>query len=775
MKFIRLDKWEDMIRRSIIAAKKQVANYNIRIAQTLIDDEEEDAPQNIRNHYVPMPIFKKKMDELLNNSGDKRLIGEIAKRMEYISSITDPSEKLRVAKDTLYNNESVMNEIGNIVLLGAYEKTQNKDDIDTGLFNLFKDPNVILNRIVRYDKSKIADPINWLMTLGFWAARQTGTAKKRKNKEILESEMDGNGILGSSGDGEIHLSQLLKLIKKIEELYQSKQIPPANLMKAKLQYTELSNRYDDITNTDRKKIEQLMLADSNVSPENFSGFDNDALIRQQVSENMSSDTEQLIPHMLSMLQTADKPEYKPFRDQYNLGSLMVKELRNTITNPDTLFNPNKRNKDGRYDVGAIYAHILTQTLLEVMSSYLTSKSTEFSEEYSPSNIKKAYSEFIRILVDKIKKDNHMSVSDKKGFSARAVNIKMDQFRQMFSVVEANGLVHGAANQIRTEYPEFNNLPWAELTDDNLMAIAKYIADKYYGDNTRSQRVYKDVSNSLAYRPSKVKTNSPEEKLNIIYNYLIPLRNKAKMMANNSGLRKKDLPEPLYRLPADDKLWQYGGKPTRSKFKNVEELVAAPQYQGAVAPSSMPYQMGNNYITRDTLMKQQGHSSPTMDPMLTVVEDNIMPKKQLTPTGIYASSNNMIKIAEALDEKGLYKESDVVTEIMSRLAYFGGLNNLNIPMKNRVIPWGDMDKEFEEVDQWRQEFPRYRTKDYKPDDASDIEDAKGSLTDMNAGVGPDSGISLFVDDPKSAGMEGLDKFKFDNRDENGKGYPKYSPN
>jgi hypothetical protein len=167
---------------------------------------------------------------------------------------------------------------------------------------------------------------------------------------------------------------------------------------------------------------------------------------------------------------------------------------------------------------------------------------------------------------------------------------------------------------------------------------------------------------------------------------------------------------------------------------------------------------------------------------------------------------LINISQELDDKGFYKQSDTIDNLV-RFAQYAGPQNLNLPMDTRVIPFGEMESEFEDVARKRRQYyPRLQPKEREQDDAADVEDVYGpqgeteedkeqykvnnksnNIFDINQGTqneggsifsvnGPSiGGIAQRIYDPKGAGYMGIDHFTWDNRDENKKGYPTYSPN
>ena len=164
---------------------------------------------------------------------------------------------------------------------------------------------------------------------------------------------------------------------------------------------------------------------------------------------------------------------------------------------------------------------------------------------------------------------------------------------------------------------------------------------------------------------------------------------------------------------------------------------------------------------------------------------------------------LINIAQKLDNDGFYKQSDMVDDLV-RTAQYAGPQNLNLPLETRVIPFSEMAQEFEDVARKRREYyPRLQPKEREQDDPEDVEDIYGpkgeteqravkdtdedtifdiNHDDQNEGAsiysinGPSiGGITQRIYDPKGAGYMGIDHFTWENRDENKKGYPTYSPN
>ena len=141
------------------------------------------------------------------------------------------------------------------------------------------------------------------------------------------------------------------------------------------------------------------------------------------------------------------------------------------------------------------------------------------------------------------------------------------------------------------------------------------------------------------------------------------------------------------------------------------------------------------------------------------------------------SIRIAEIANQLDGKKLYKLADEATKVLERLAYFAGPQNTNLPMKSRVVPMSEIEETLTDQDEKRKNFPEYRMKEFEPNDPSDVEDAEGSLTDMNNA--PVNGITMRMEDSQSMGYtdpsgSGGD-FDFDTqRDYNNRGYPKFLP-
>lgn len=169
---------------------------------------------------------------------------------------------------------------------------------------------------------------------------------------------------------------------------------------------------------------------------------------------------------------------------------------------------------------------------------------------------------------------------------------------------------------------------------------------------------------------------------------------------------------------------------------------------------------------------------------------------------------LINIANKLDESGLYKQSDAIVEFV-RTSQYAGPQNLNLPLETRVIPFSEMESEFQDVERKRRQYyPRLQPKEREQDDPGDVKDVYGpqgeteqdrqkyktnedadednifdiNHQDQNEGGsifsinGPSiGGITQRIYDPKGAGYMGIEQFEWDKRDESKKGYPTYSPN
>jgi hypothetical protein len=76
--------------------------------------------------------------------------------------------------------------------------------------------------------------------------------------------------------------------------------------------------------------------------------------------------------------------------------------------------------------------------------------------------------------------------------------------------------------------------------------------------------------------------------------------------------------------------------------------------------------------------------------------------------------NLIKIANALDDYDMPNEADVLTSVMSRVSQYVPKTwdiDPNEHYNNFVVPYKELEPEFEENDDLRQKQPRYRSPDY----------------------------------------------------------------
>lgn len=117
---------------------------------------------------------------------------------------------------------------------------------------------------------------------------------------------------------------------------------------------------------------------------------------------------------------------------------------------------------------------------------------------------------------------------------------------------------------------------------------------------------------------------------------------------------------------------------------------------------------------------------------------------------------LIKIATQLDNQKMHKEADIVDKVIQRLAQFSGPYSINMPIGSgidgtpdgsgvRVIPWKDMEEEFNDTENGhagsdsysrggRRNFPRFDNNNFPlKGDAEGVEEAKGSEFSMNAGA------------------------------------------
>lgn len=135
-----------------------------------------------------------------------------------------------------------------------------------------------------------------------------------------------------------------------------------------------------------------------------------------------------------------------------------------------------------------------------------------------------------------------------------------------------------------------------------------------------------------------------------------------------------------------------------------------------------------------------------------------------------------KIAKVLDKYGFYREADVLDHMVKQAQYSGPQNTM-IPLEIQMgIPFQDLEQEYQDVEQKRRTYnPRTREKPYELGDPTDEQEEQGSLTDMNADVGPSSGITRREMD-NGAGYRGIDNLSLDTiqKDRNNKNFPTYSP-
>jgi hypothetical protein len=71
---------------------------------------------------------------------------------------------------------------------------------------------------------------------------------------------------------------------------------------------------------------------------------------------------------------------------------------------------------------------------------------------------------------------------------------------------------------------------------------------------------------------------------------------------------------------------------------------------------------------------------------------------------------LAKISSYLDYQGMNKESDIISNTITRLAANWQSPYVDIPMLERVWPFSIVDEDFQEADDLRQKFPRYDEKD-----------------------------------------------------------------
>jgi hypothetical protein len=73
---------------------------------------------------------------------------------------------------------------------------------------------------------------------------------------------------------------------------------------------------------------------------------------------------------------------------------------------------------------------------------------------------------------------------------------------------------------------------------------------------------------------------------------------------------------------------------------------------------------------------------------------------------------LLEAAHLADLRGAYAAADKLTDRAARTvkAYIG-MNNFNLPLDTRMVPWRELDQEYKDIDKERQDFPRYQEPQY----------------------------------------------------------------
>lgn len=138
---------------------------------------------------------------------------------------------------------------------------------------------------------------------------------------------------------------------------------------------------------------------------------------------------------------------------------------------------------------------------------------------------------------------------------------------------------------------------------------------------------------------------------------------------------------------------------------------------------------------------------------------------------------LIKIAEELDNRKLFKLSDEITNVVNKCVYAqysvpsGAYNE---PMSTRVVSLKDIIQDLNDAEKNRMtQSPRLKGLEFEEGDPADEEDREESIFSINGG--DVAGIAYRDESDLGAGTKGIDNLEADTleKDKNNKGYPTYA--
>jgi hypothetical protein len=141
---------------------------------------------------------------------------------------------------------------------------------------------------------------------------------------------------------------------------------------------------------------------------------------------------------------------------------------------------------------------------------------------------------------------------------------------------------------------------------------------------------------------------------------------------------------------------------------------------------------------------------------------------------------LAKIGSILEQKGMARESDLINDTLVRLSANWQSIYVDLPMLERKWPFSLVDEDFEDADEQRQNFPRYREKedvDLSGDDDEEFNSLEVSLHPSESDAG--AGVKFIWTDFASSLMQGSNwGKKIQTHDQNnaaGERYKNFLPN